>query len=59
MKGHRLREGTLRRDDAGITAQCECGWSSTGHFSSFAASAAFSEHQEQELASMIAEKRTE
>ena len=31
----------------GITARCECGWVSGGHFSGMGASAAFMDHQEQ------------
>lgn len=44
---HKLTDGTLKRDEHGITARCECGWVSGGHFSSFAASAAMQDHKEQ------------
>lgn len=43
---HGLVGGTLRREEDGITARCQCGWVSRGHFSSLAASAAFRDHQE-------------
>lgn len=46
IPSHMLRDGALTRDEAGITAQCECGWVSRGHFSSLAASAAFRAHVE-------------
>jgi hypothetical protein len=47
MAEHKLVGGTLKVEDrGGITARCECGWSST-HFSSFAASAAMMDHQEE------------
>lgn len=43
---HQLVDGTLKTERGGITARCECGWVSAGHFSSFAASVAFQGHQE-------------
>jgi hypothetical protein len=46
LPGHRLVDDTLTREQDGILARCTCGWSSGGHFSSMAASAAFREHQE-------------
>jgi hypothetical protein len=42
---HELKDGTLRVVSGGIEAECVCGWSSI-HFSSFTASAAFRDHQE-------------
>ncbi len=50
MAEHKLVDGALKRDEQGITARCECGWVSAGHFSSLAASAAMQEHREQEHA---------
>lgn len=44
---HQLKDGSLWRDEDGITARCTCGWVSRGHFSSAGASVAFREHQEQ------------
>lgn len=46
IPSHLLVDGILTCEQAGITARCECGWTSRGHFSSLAASAAFREHQE-------------
>lgn len=50
MIEHKLIDGTLKveRDQSGATivAKCVCGWSSA-HFTLFAASAAFRNHQEQ------------
>lgn len=43
---HELVNGTLTRESDGIMAKCTCGWVTRGRFSSFAASAAFQEHQE-------------
>ena len=43
---HCLTDETLTREADGIMARCTCSWSSRGHFSSMAASAAFREHQE-------------
>lgn len=43
---HKLVDGTLKRDERGITVRCVCGWASTGHFSSLAASAAMMDHKE-------------
>lgn len=54
MDDHKLVDGTLKREDAGITARCECGWVSGGHFTSLGASAAFLDHQEK-----CAERRRE
>lgn len=51
MAEHKLVDDTLTREGNGITARCVCGWVSTGHFSSFAASAAFRDHQELEAVS--------
>lgn len=45
MPDHRLIDGTLITDSAGITARCECGWVSGGYFSSLLASAAFAHHK--------------
>jgi hypothetical protein len=43
---HKLVDNTLVRERSGITARCECGWVSGGHFSSFGASAAMQDHKE-------------
>lgn len=49
MAEHKLiDDGTLVTTDQGISARCECGWSSGGHFSSLAASAAYQDHKEAE-----------
>jgi hypothetical protein len=42
---HRLKDGTLKRVEGGILAECECGWTSM-HFTSLSASAMFQDHQE-------------
>ena len=47
MAEHKLVDGALKREGDGITARCECGWVSAGHFSSLAASAAMQDHKEQ------------
>src|SRR5262245_35573097 len=47
VQEHKLVGHTLTRDEKGIVAQCVCGWASTGHFSSMAASAAFRQHQDE------------
>lgn len=54
---HKLVDGTLKRDDKGITARCDCGWVSGGHFTSLAASAAMMDHQEQEAEKAKASNR--
>jgi len=41
---HWLMGETLTREHDGILARCICGWTSRGHFSSMAASAAFQNH---------------
>lgn len=46
MSNHKLAGGTLTRDEDGITARCECGWVSGGHFTRLGASAMFQEHVE-------------
>jgi len=46
MQKHQLVDGTLKRDEGGITARCVCGWTSS-HWSSLSASAAFRDHQEE------------
>lgn len=46
---HRLVNDTLIADDKGIVARCICGWSSGYRFSSFVASAMFSEHKDYQL----------
>lgn len=46
IERHRLIDGTLHADDKGVVGRCTCGWSTGYRFSSFAASAAFQEHQE-------------
>ena len=43
---HELVDGTLYREDGGIIGRCKCGWTTGHRFSSFAASAAFMDHQE-------------
>lgn len=55
MSEHKLVSGSLVRQESGIVARCECGWASGGHFSSFAASAAFREHKE---GSALADQQT-
>lgn len=44
---HKLIGDTLQREGPGVAARCTCGWTSGGHFSSLAASAAMTDHQEQ------------
>lgn len=41
-----LISNTLNQSAAGVTAQCECGWSSGARFSSLIASALFRTHLE-------------
>lgn len=43
---HRLIGGRLSGEDKGVIARCECGWDSGHRISSFAASNAFSDHQD-------------
>jgi len=43
---HGLVDDTLVIETNGVRATCECGWSSRGHFSGMAASAAFRQHLE-------------
>lgn len=50
---HKLVDDTLKREGDGITARCQCGWASGGHFSSLGAAAAMQDHKES-----CAEKRT-
>jgi hypothetical protein len=46
IEQHDLIDGTLKREREGIVARCRCGWTSGGHFSSLAASAAMRDHKE-------------
>lgn len=48
MSEHELQDNTLTVESDGIAARCICGWASAGHFSSFAASAAFADHQDKQ-----------
>lgn len=43
---HVLKEGALVREDGGIIGRCVCGWTTGYRISSFAASAAFQDHQD-------------
>lgn len=47
MAEHGLIDGALQREQGCIVAKCKCGWTSA-HFTSFAASAAFMDHREQD-----------
>jgi hypothetical protein len=44
---HELIDGVLVGTDDGIVARCKCGWTSGPRFSSFVASVAFMEHEDE------------
>lgn len=46
MEHKHHEESTLRTEEQGIVARCECGWVSGWHFSASAASAALMDHRE-------------
>lgn len=47
---HALVDDTLTVEAGGIEARCICGWVSSDHFSSMAASVAFQQHKDERSA---------